>query len=262
LSVHFGKISVPIQASPLLYQQVGNLSTQKPLLAVEEENRKVAVLLGEGIWRWRLSEFDRTENTLAFDEVFGKLIQYLSTTDDKRKFRSYPIQQEFMDTNPVIIESQVYNDVYEPVYGNTIAIQITSESGKRNQYSYVTSPGNSRYQIGGLKEGVYRYQAKTTINQKEETVHGEFAVVSHQIELQNLTADHDLLRRLSANTGGQFYRASAVDQLNASLSSKEATSVIHTEESFQSVIKLKWIFWILLTFISVEWFSRKFWGGY
>jgi len=262
LSVHFGKISVPLQAAPLLYQQVGSLATQKPLLAVEGEDRKIAILLGEGIWRWRLSEFDRTEKTLAFDEVFGKLIQFLSTTDDKRKFRSYPIQQEFLDTHPVIMESQVYNDVFEPVYGNAVTIQITSEAGKRNQYTYVTSPGNSRYQIGGLKEGVYRYVSKTTINQKEEVVRGEFAVTSQQVELQNLTADHDLLRKLSANTGGKFYKAASVQQLQADLISTEAKSTIHTEESFQSVIKLKWIFWILMIFASVEWFSRKFWGSY
>ena len=129
--------------------------------------------------------------------MFGKLIQYLSTSDDKRKFRSYPVKQEFSDTEAVVFESQVYNDIFEPVFGNTIDIELTDEQGKKTKYSYTTSPGNVRYQIGGLKEGCIRYTVENDIKSKEEEVRGEFAVVQRQAELQNLTADFDLLRRLS-----------------------------------------------------------------
>src|SRR5690606_20605420 len=125
-----------------------------------------------------------------------------STTEDKRKFRSYPIRQEFSDTEAVVFESQVYNDIFEPVYGNAVEIEITSEDGSKNDFNYVISPGNTRYQIGGLKEGVYRYRASTVLNGKNESVRGEFIVVERQSELQNLTADFDLLRMLSQNTGG------------------------------------------------------------
>ncbi|MBT1710462.1 hypothetical protein KK062_19615 [Fulvivirgaceae bacterium PWU5] len=263
LSVHFGKINVPLQAAPLLYQRIGNLATQKPLLAVSvQDARKTGILLGAGIWRWRLNEFDRTEHTEAFDELFGKLIQFLSTTDDKRKFRSYPLQQEFSDTEAVVFESQVYNDLFEPVYGNTIALSLTDEKGKKYDYSYVLSQGNSQYSIGGLKEGVYRYSARTTVNQKAEEVRGEFAVVHRQTELQNLTADFDLLRRISANSGGTFYNVAQLDKLQADLRKTEATSVIHTEESFESLVNLKWVFFVLLVLVTVEWFSRRYWGSY
>jgi hypothetical protein len=219
-------------------------------------------MLGEGLWRWKLNEFDRFENTTAFDEVFSKLIQYLSTGDDKRKFRSYPIKQEFTDTEAAIFESQVYNDIFEPIYGNTISIALTNESGARTKYSYTTSPGNTRYQIGGLKEGVYRYVSSTTLNGKDEKVSGEFAVVQRQAELQNLTADFDLLRKVSANTGGKFYPLSKVELMQADLQKAEAKSIIHTEESFKSLINLKWVFWVLTLMISGEWFARKYLGSY
>jgi len=263
VSVHFGKVQLPLNATPLLFQRVGNILTDKPLLAVHiQDDRKVAVLLGEGVWRWRLNEFDRTENTLAFDELFGKLFQYLSTSDDKRKFRSYPIQQEFSDMEPVVFESQVYNDIFEPVYGNTIEIDLTNEMGKKTSYSYVTNPGNTRYQIGGLKEGVYRFKARTNLSGKQEEVHGEFIVATRQTELQNLTADFNLLRKLSSTTNGKFYPASQIENLSTALQKTEATSVIHSEERFDSVINLKWVFFILLLLVSAEWFVRKFLGSY
>lgn len=219
-------------------------------------------MLGEGLWRWRLNEFDRTENTLAFDEVFGKLIQFLTTTDDKRKFRSYPVQQEFSNTEPVVFESQVYNDIFEPVFGNSIQIEITEQSGKKNDYTYVTSPGNSRYQIGGLQEGVYRYKSRTDINGKTEEVRGEFAVVERQAELQNLTADFNLLRKLSANTGGRFFTSDEIQDMQGYFSRTEAKSVIHTEETYDSIINLKWVFFLLLLLLTAEWGLRKYHGSY
>ena len=263
VSVPFGKLKIPGSAMPLLFQRVGSVATEKPLLFVDvEDGRKVCVMLGEGMWRWKLNEFDRFENSEAFDEVFGKLIQYMSTSDDKRKFRSYPLKQEFADTEAVVFESQVYNDIFEPVFGNTIDLELADEQGKKLKYSYTTSPGNVRYQIGGLKEGVYRYKSKTLLNQKQEEVKGEFAVVQRQTELQNLTADFDLLRRLSTSTGGSFYPLANADAMRDELQKAEARSIIHSEEVYNSLINLKWVFWVLLTIISVEWFARKYFGSY
>lgn len=263
VSVHFGKMQMRVGVSTVLFQRVGSITTDKPLLSlVAEDEKKIAMMLGEGLWRWRLNEFDRTENTMYFDEVFGKLVQFLSTTEDKRKFRSYPVRQEFSDTEPVVFESQVYNDIFEPVYGNSVQIDLTHEGGQRSDYTYVISPGNTRYQIGGLKEGVYRYRSSTVINGKTESVRGEFAVIQRQAELQNLTADFDLLRKLSENTGGKFYRAEQVSALQSEIQRTEATSVIHTEETYDSMINLKWVFWILLVLVTAEWTLRKFYGSY
>jgi hypothetical protein len=263
VSVPFGKIQLQPTSTSILYQRVGSVQTEKPLLIVDvKDNRKIGVMIGEGFWRWRLNEYDRTENTTSFDEIFGKLIQFLSTTDDKRKFRSYPVQQEFSDNEAVVFESQVYNDIFEPVYGNTIDLELTDETGLRKNYNYVTSPGNTRYQIGGLKEGVYRYRSRTTINGKTEEVRGEFAVVEKQSELQNLTADFDLLRKLSSATGGKFYAATQVDQLQSDLQKTQAKSLIHSEETYDSIINLKWVFFVLLVLVSAEWALRKFYGSY
>lgn len=263
VQVHFGKMQIPVNATPLLFQRVGSLTTEKPLIYIHtEELRKIAFILGEGIWRWRLHEYSRTEKTIAFDEVFGKLVQYMSTSDDKRKFKSYTIQQQFTDTEPVIVESQVYNDIYEPVYGNTIDIELTDEQGKKTSYRYIISPGNSRYPIGGLKEGVYRYRSSTQLNGQLEEERGQFIVVAQQLELQSLTADFEMLRKLSHENGGKFYTVNQWGNLQQDLARKEAKNIIRSEERYDALINLKWIFFLLLMLVSVEWFLRKYFGSY
>lgn len=261
-SVPFVKMAMNPSATPLLFQKVGSVVTDKPLLYIDsQEERKIAVMQGEGLWQWRLHEFARTENTEAFDEVFAKLLQYLATTDDRRKFRCYPVKQEFSDTEQVQLETQVYNEIFESIYGNTIDIELTDEAGKRTNYSYTTSAGNTRYTIGVLPEGVYRYKASTTLQEREE-VRGEFLVVKQQLELQNLTADFNLLRKLASQTGGAFYKMDDWESLQNQLAQKEAVASIHSEEILNSLVNLKWIFFLLLALVGTEWLVRKYSGGY
>jgi hypothetical protein len=86
--------------------------------------------------------------------------------------------------------------------------------------------------------------------------------VQRQAELQNLTADFDLLRRLSLNTGAAFYSLSNIDSLKAKLQRQEAKAIIHSEEAYNALINLKWVFFVLLAMVSVEWFARKYFGSY
>lgn len=263
VNVPFGKFTYPANANTLLFQRIGRVETDRPfILTTMIESKRMGIILGEGIWRWRMDEYAETQKTDAFDEVFSKLIQYLSTKDDKRKFRCFPIQNEFTASEPVVFESQVYNELFEQIYGNKVDITLTNEAGGNLQYSYVTSPGSTRYRIGGLPEGVYKYRATTTLNEVSEVVSGEFLISEQNIEAQNLTADFNLLRRWADNTGGKFYTVENLSSLSSDLSQNEAKSIIHSEESFNPLINLKLVFFFLLALISAEWFTRKYMGGY
>jgi len=263
LTVPFGKFSFPSNAGVLLYQRIGSVATDRPLLLTwDEDTRKVAALVGEGFWKWRLSEYANTEKAIVFDDVFSKLIQYLCMLEDKKKFKSFAIQNEFSEATPVVIESQVYNDLFEPIYGNTIAIELKNEKDQITSYQYTTSPGGSRYQIGGLPEGVYQFKSATNIQGKREQVNGQFLVTAQNIESQNLSADFGLLRKLALATGGKFYTSEQMNQLALDFDKEKPQAIIRSNESFNSLINLKWFFFMLLALIATEWFLRKYHGGY
>ena len=263
IEVPFGKFTFPSNASVLMYQRIGSVATQRPLLLTwQDENQKMAALIGEGIWRWRLNEFANSEKTEVFDDAFLKLIQYLSTLHDKKKFKSFPTRPQFSEAEAATIESQVFNDLFEPVYGNTISLELRNEANEISMFQYVTSPGGTRYQIGGLKEGVYRFKASTEIAGRKESVNGQFLVVAQTIETQNLTADFGLLKKLSNTTQGKFFKANEISQLSGDWKKTQPTTLIHSNESFNPLINLKWFFFLLLVFVSAEWFLRKYMGGY
>lgn len=263
VQVPFGKFSYPPNAQVLLNQRIGSVVTDRPmLLSWEETNHKTAAFIGEGLWKWRLDEFASTEKTEIFDGTFSKLIQYLSTLDDKRKFRFFPLQNEFTDAIPAQFEGQVYNDLFEKVYGNKIELSLRNEQGRVSNYNYTLSPGGERYSIGGLKEGTYFYSASTIVNSKKEIVSGQFSVTAQNIESQNLVADFGLLRKLSSLSGGKFYKSNELARFTSDYKKIEAKSLIHAEESFSPLIQEKWFFFLLLMIISLEWFLRKYLGSY
>ena len=263
IAVPYGNTRLKAPSEVLLKQKIGNIVSERPLLVVNNNtDRKEAVLIGSGIWSWRIMEASRNETTETFNAIFSKLIQYLNTKEDKRKFRVNTSADEYNDSENVVFNTDVYNDIYEKIYDISVQLSVTDEQGNKQNYSYVTSQGNSDYRIGGLQPGAYRYTASATVNGKKEIVTGGFTVVKLQIESINLTADFNLLKRLSTKTGGSFVTSDEVGQLQQQLAAQPAQGILYTEERFSQLIELRWILLLITALFSAEWFIRKFSGGY
>lgn len=261
ITVPFGQFNLKQGTRVLLYQKVGSIVTAKPLIAINDEiSPKKAVVMGDGLWKWRLTSYVVNNNHEPFNELITKLVQFLSSKEDRRKFKAYPIKNEFSTNERVVFDTEVYNDLYERVYGNKIDLLLQHSEGETFSYSFITNENNTRYAISGLPEGVYTYTASTTLNGEKADVSGELVIKTLQIEDINLTADFGLLSKLAKATGGEFtyYK----DFLPSEYSTKEAQGVIHSSEQYLPFIDLKWLFFVLLVLVSVEWFIRKYSGSY
>lgn len=263
VSVPFANYAVQTQSEIMLYQKVGKVNTEKPLLLIQKTNDWTsAVMVGEGMWSWRLQEFAKNQNHNAFDEMISKIIQFLSTKEDKRRFKVYPVKNEYLNSETVVFETEVYNEIYEPTFGHKIELQITDDQNKTSGYTYITSEQNSTYRINDLENGIYSYSARSTIDGQNETSTGSFTVRDLQLETTNLTADHSLLRNVAAQNGGNFYNKNQIEELKNNLLGEKLVYKIYSSESYLAIINMKWGFFILIIFVSVEWFLRKYNGSY
>ncbi|MEL6559573.1 MAG: VWA domain-containing protein [Bacteroidota bacterium] len=263
IEVPYGNSRLKAPSEVLLFQKIGSINSDRPLLVVNNNTEvKEAVMLGSGFWTWRILEASRNEETPTFNNIFSKLIQYLNTKEDKRKFRVATSKDEYNDSENVVFNTDVYNDIYEKIYNIPVELKVTDEKGQSNTYSYITSQGNSDYQIGRLTPGAYRYTATTTLNKKKVSVSGGFSVIKLQIESVNLTADFNVLKRIADKTGGTFSTVDQIDQLQTNLSETEAKGVLYSEENYSQLVELRWLLLLITALITTEWFIRKFSGGY
>lgn len=263
MSVPYGEFRLQAGSEVVLWQQVGSVRTTKPLLALNVTSpRKTAVLAGEGLWAWRLEEYALTDKQEVVDELIQKVIQLISVKEDRRKLRVYPIRNEFVAGEKVVFETELYNDIYERLYDKSVRLEIRDEKGLTRSYNYTPTEANSRFEISRLPEGAYRFNASVTVNNKAEQSAGQFVVRDLQLEALNTTANHGLLRQLARQTGGQFYAVNQTDELVRTLINRPHPARLTSTEEMNELINWRWLFFVILTLITIEWGLRKFYGGY
>ncbi|MEL6537349.1 MAG: hypothetical protein AAFQ98_18145, partial [Bacteroidota bacterium] len=261
VTVPFGGVSLKNAGEILFNQRVGSIDTNKPLwvFSTTEENKQ-AVTLGSGMWQWRLQEYARTTGQAAFDELVSKTVQYLSSKEDRRKFKVYPVANEFTESQAVILETEVYNDIYEEVYDKSISLTLSKDGEENTNYTYTTSAANTRYRISGLEEGIYQFSAATSVDGEVLNSTGAFTVKDLQLESLDLTANHALLRTLSEDTGGLF--TTNLEALASELTNTQAQALIHSSEQFLPLVNLPWVFFLVLVLLTIEWVLRRYYGSY
>jgi len=258
----YGNFEIKANASVYLYQKVGSAQTSRPLLTVlNGDDTKSAVFSGAGFWKWRLQENGQFEESKLFDELFGKLIQFLATKDDKRNFRINTTQESYFNTEVIEFNTEVYNQLYEKVYDYSIDLQLTNAAGETEEYNFVNSP-TENFKIRGLEPGVYRYTANTSLAGKRETAEGTFSVQALQLEDIDLTANHQLLRNIAKNSGGRFYLLANYEDALRQIDELDARPISRANEKLNPIINNPWWLYLLLALFSLEWFTRKYHGSY
>ncbi|MBI3501992.1 MAG: hypothetical protein HY063_09370 [Bacteroidetes bacterium] len=263
LQCPFGNYKINSSASVLFNQKIGMVETQQPLfLFTQAGEQKRGIISGEGIWRWRLQDFSEHNNANIFNELIDKTVQYLSAKIDKSFFRIIS-KNHFYENEPVEFEAEVYNDSYELINDPEVSVTISNADGKRFPFTFSKTTNAYRLNAGIFPVGNYRYEAKVKVGTKLYSEKGEFSVAALQVETTNTIADHQLLYSLAKKSGGAMVYPNQLNKLTELLNAREDIKPIsHSEKKLSDLINLKWIFFLLLSLISLEWFIRKINGAY
>jgi len=264
LTSAFGTFSATPQAQVVLWKRIGRVDTEQPLLAVGEvDGVRCGVLLGEGLWKWRLFDYMQHNNHQLYDELIGKTVQYLSLKEDKRKFRVTLDQNIFNENEPVFFSAELYNDNYELVNTPDIALSVRNAEGKEFLFTFNKKGNAYALNAGMLPVGNYTFRATTALNNQTLTYEGRFSVQPIQLEQFATTANHAVLRQLSAQHGGEMVYAN--DLLTLADKIKQAPTikpVIYQSTQTTPLVHLKWVFFLLALLLSTEWFVRRYYGAY
>ena len=264
LNSPYGQYTVSPASQIVLYQKIGSVNTKNPLLVYSlPGSEKYAILLGENIWKWRLYDYVLNTNQDATNELVSKTIQYLVAKSDKKQFRVSQSKNVLNESESVILDGELYNDSYELVNEPDATVIIKNEEGKDFPFQFSKTTKSYTLEAGYFPSGNYTYEAKVVYNGKENKDNGAFSISPIRLETINTTANHALLNQLAVQSGGQMVYADQLEKLITSIEqSSSAKPVLRETIKTQSIINLKWIFFLILALLGVEWFVRKFNGGY
>jgi hypothetical protein len=242
----------------LLAQKIGVVETEQPLMVFTEKNAaKIGGFLGDGIWRWRLRDYAEHNNHNLFNELINKTIQFLSVKTDKSFFRVFA-KKIVKENESIDFTAEVYNQSYELITEPDVTLVITDEKNKK--YNYTFSKKQTMYNLsaGKLSAGEYKYEAKVKYGDKLYTKSGMIIVKEVVSESVNTIANHQLLYQISKQSGGSlFYKNNLNELQNTLLNSESIKSITYTHKQLTDLVNLKWIFFIIVSLLSTEWFLRK-----
>ena len=263
LTSPFGVYTTKAGASALLNQKIGSIVTNQPLMVFSEQgNYKSVVLGGEGLWRWRLADYNSNGNHDLTNELILKTVQYLSVKDDKSPFK-VNAKNAFKENEAVVFDAELYNESGQLTNVPEAKITITDQNKK--QFPYVFSRTEKAYtlNVGQFPVGKFTYKAEVKLGDKLFNRSGEFSVNALQLETVNTIANHQLLNSISVRSGGKMFLSSNYQELiNVLKKQEDLKPMSFTRKKMEDMIDFPWVFFVLILLAATEWFIRKRSGGY
>jgi hypothetical protein len=264
LQVYFGKFDLQGNASTLLKQKIKKIPTDYPMLCFgQSEGVNTTVFLGEGIWKWRMTDYLMHNSLDRITELINKTVQLTSIKEDKRKFRVELAKNLYKENENIVFTGQLYNDNYELVNEPEVSLKIISEDGREYPYNFSRTSNYYILDAGQFTEGNYRYQSELVFEGKQHKAEGRFSIEKIQLEQYDLRARHDMLISLAQKTNGQTYSENNMEEfVNGLKDQKNLKPTIYYSTMVKPIINLKWLFFILLILLGAEWFLRRYFGSY
>lgn len=263
MDVPFGDYQLQPQASALFKQRIGQVTTTMPLLAFNPAGpAREAVLTGEGLWRWRLATAEQRAAVDVSGELVRKTLQFLAVAESKDPFVVRSSKKLYQEQDDIYFEGMLFNESREAVNDPEVRLQITNEQNQRFSFVMGRTGNNYLLNAGALPPGNYRWEARVELSGKTFTQQGAFAVAALNLEQSNRVANHQLLERWSALSGGSLLSSenpaeSLLPMLNAS---KATTPTSYYESRLEELISLEWLLALIAMLLSAEWVLRRFWG--
>jgi hypothetical protein len=260
LKDQFGQVLISKEFQTVLFQNINGLETRQPLLAFfESNNQKSGVLLGEGIWKWRAESFLNSNSFQDFDEFIGNLVQYLAS--NKKRSRLEVTAARLYPANSTINISAFYTDKnYKFDTRASLEIRITNSKTKKvTKIPFSLMSNSYQSEIENLSSGEYQYKVSVI----GQNIHksGKFKIKEDQIEELFTNANSKKLLKLSEKTRGKLYFKNEITSLKKALLKNKA---FYTSQKSivkeQHLIDWKLILFMIVVFLTIEWFVRKYHG--
>ncbi len=264
LASPFGDYKTGISTQVLMWQKIGNATTTYPLWMMQQgSSARTGVIAGEGIWRWRLFDFNQHKNHNLVDDYMLKTAQYLAVKQDKEKFRVQVSKSVFSESEPISFDAELYNENFELINTPEVNIVLSNGSSKGDGYTMNKMESSYSLTLTNLSSGNYNYKATTSFNGKSYSASGSLVVVGQNLEAMNTTADFGMLNQLAKNYEGEFVFANQIESLADKIKkNQQIKPLLRANIQNDPLINWKWLFGLFIAFLALEWFVRKRTGNY
>ncbi len=257
LSVPFSRFDYQSDYQNLFAQTEKGIVTNKPIFSFHQgQDNRQAIWVGEGLWKWRLFEYAEKESHHLFDDLVQQCVQFLAVKEDKSFFR-LKIPKKIYENESLSISAQLYDANYE-LY-NAPEVRLVLKNSQGAEYVYIFDKNSNKYalELTNLTSGSYQYEATVMAAGNEYVRNGNVTIMPLQVEQRQKQANHQILNKLATNKGGKLFYVSEIPELQERILAQDSKTISYSRLQLSELLNHRWIFFLLLVFLSLEWFLRK-----
>ena len=260
LKSSFGNTAFSIPFETILSKKIGSIETLDPLLVTYESNsRREAILMGEGLWKWRAQSYLNQKTFNTFDNFIGKLIQYLASNMRKNRL-NVEYESFYQGHSNVFLKAQFFNKNYEFDTKESLNISVTEKNTQEaSTLPFILKGNNYQVDLSHLPAGDYSFTVKATNENISKS--GVFQILEYNLEQQFLNANVTKLQQVGTNTNAKSYFIENHSNLFSDLLNDERFATI--QKSSKNVVPLidwKYLLGLIIFSLALEWFIRKYNG--
>ena len=263
VQVRYGNIDLPSSYKTLMYQRVGKIQKNEPLLFFKtNSNTKTGVFFGEGIWRWKMFEFAKTKSNDAFDEFVQKTSNFLLNKNNTSALR-VTLPKTFNTLEDVILKAEFYDETQVLNNKPEIQFQLLNDQKQKSVFQFAQIGDYYTLSLGKLKIGKYSWKASTFYHGKKYSKTGTFYVENIPIESFDNISDFSVLRKISYQSKGRFITTKDLNSILQKIENHPDITTMSFEETKEhSLLDEIWLIILLLLLLGTEWFLRRWFGEY
>jgi uncharacterized membrane protein len=256
---NYQAVGPPKPGAVVLAEMTAGAKGKLPLLITQNYGRgRTAVLASAGTWRWQMLQ-DLKDQT---HEVFWQqMLRWLVAETPGRLVSSTP-RSVLQDDGRVALQAEVRDPNYLPMADARVEAHVMGPGGVSATVELTPDANNpGSFSANWVAEKPGSYVVETMARRGEEepvrdvlTFQREDGVAERFRTEQN----RELLEKLSAETGGRYWRGSDIAKLPEEIGYSEAGITIReTKELWNMPI----VFLLALALRGSEWLLRRRWGA-
>ena len=248
----------PKPGAAVLAQMITPEGKTLPLLITESFGRgRSAIMATGGSWRWQMSS---PLGDTAHDLFWQQLLRWLVSDTPGHVSASVPAQM-LLDNGAVTLSAEVRDREYNPAPDAKVEAHILGPSGVSAVVEMTPVPDNpGQFQAAWSAPKTGAYLTEVTA-QRNATELGRDVLTFQRMDgvAENFHTEQnrELLERLAAQTGGQYWKPADLGKLAGAIPFSEAGV---TMRETKDLWDLPLVFLVLLLLRFSEWWLRRRWG--
>lgn len=258
-----GDIAINSLSDVLAHQKIASITSEVPLFFTYQDHpKKQGFMMGEGFWRWKLSDYQQNESCEAWNEFFSKFVQYHFLKEKKSRLKVLS-ENKINENQKIQWEAQVYDENFVLSNQEDLLINIEDQQGKNYRFQFQKQGEGYLLDAGYLPVGEYKWKTEVKLNHKLLQESGHFTVLPLQMEALETRADFHLMHKLAKDRTGDFYTEGQLDLLKQKLlKSGKLKPKIKNHKNLVDLINLRWIFILFMLLLTSEWAIKKYYTSY